>query len=229
MTRAEKYPAIAVFMAFLALLAASCATPAATPPRTLPGMNTVLVTPFVDMSALHGPGQTVRSPVTGGVFTTGPVAEGVSDELFRTLIAQVAALGYTVSASDDAEGARSLAVASKKSMSERDLALEMGRKSGADGVIIGCVYRLEERVGANYSAEKAASAAFDAALIRMADGAVLWSARFDEAQKPLSDNLLDMSSFLKRRGTWVTVSDFARDALTKKLEGFPRPIGPAKQ
>lgn len=227
MTQAGKSAAMAAFMAFLALLAASCATTPATP-RTLPGMNTILVTPFADMSSLHGPGQTVRSPVTGGVFTTGPVEEGVSAELTRVLIAQVAALGYTVSASEDAEGARSLAVASKKSVSERDLALEMGRKTGADGVITGCVYRLEERVGANYSAEKAASAAFDAALIRVADGSVLWSARFDEAQKPLSENLLDMSSFLKRRGTWVTVSDFAKDALTKKLEGFPRPLGPAK-
>lgn len=217
-------PATALLAFCLALSCASCAAGRTEPARSIPGIKTILIAPFTDISALHGPGQTVRSPLTGGVFTTGGIAEGVSAELTRTLISQVSAAGYTVSAFEDAEGARSLALASQKGVAERELALETGRKTGVDAVLAGCVYRLEERVGANYSAEKTASAAFDLILLRVADGATLWSARFDETQKPLSDNLLEVSSFLKHKGTWVTVSKFATDALMEKLAGFPRPL-----
>lgn len=224
MTKAAKIAVRAALAVCIALAAASCAAEKIEPARSIPGINTILVTPFTDISALHGQGQTVRSPITGGIFTTGEVAEGVAVELTSTLTAQVSAMGYTVGTFEDAEGARSLALASQKGLSERDLALEIGRKSGFDAVLAGCVYRLEERVGANYSAEKPASAAFDVALFRVADGAMLWSARFDEAQKPLSENLLEVSSFVRNRGTWVTVSKFATDALTEKLTGFPRPL-----
>ena len=208
---------------FFAALLSSCATSGRAPARPVSGLGTLLVVPFTDMSALSGPGVTVRSPISGSVFTTGGVAEGGAEALTRTLTASVSALGYTLASYEDAIGARSLALDAKKGLSDKDLALETARKMGVDGVVTGFVYRYEERVGTTYAAEKPASAAFDVFLLRASDGAVIWSARFDEAQKPLSDNLLDVSAFVKRHASWITVEEFAREGLTAKLAGFPVP------
>ncbi len=72
---------------------------------------------------------------------------------------------------------------------------DRGRRHGADGVLVGFVYRYKERVGKAYGVESPASVAFDIHLIRVADGRTIWSAHFDETQQSLGDNLFKLGSF----------------------------------
>jgi len=85
------------------------------------------------------------------------------------------------------------------------IAAQIGRELNLYAVVIGGVYRFEQRKGSALGVESPASAAFDAHLVRVADKKVLWSGRFDETQHSLSENVLKVTTFLKGGAQWVTV------------------------
>ena len=78
-------------------------------------------------------------------------------------------------------------------IAEAAFVAEAGRKLGADAVMVGHIYRFVDRVGGKYAAESPASVAFDLHIVRTADARVLWTGVFDETQKPLTDNLFNIS------------------------------------
>jgi hypothetical protein len=47
-------------------------------------------------------------------------------------------------------------------------------------------------------------------------------AKFDKTQISLSENLLDIQTFLKARGRWVTAGELAEMGLTELIESFPK-------
>lgn len=101
------------------------------------------------------------------------------------------------------------------------MAAQIGRELGLDAVVIGGVYRYEQRQGSALGVQSPASAAFDAHLIRVADKKVLWSGRFDETQHSLSENLLKIGSFVKGGAQWVTVERWSEIGVESMLRTFP--------
>ena len=101
------------------------------------------------------------------------------------------------------------------------LAVQIGRELGVYAVVIGGVYRFEQRQGSALGVESPASAAFDAHLVTVADRKVSWSGRFDETQHSLSENALKISSFLKGGAQWVTVERWAEIGVDSILRTFP--------
>lgn len=101
------------------------------------------------------------------------------------------------------------------------IAAQIGRDLDVYGVVIGGVYRFEQRQGSALGVESPASAAFDAHLVRVADKKVFWSGRFDETQHSLSENALKISSFLKGGAQWVTVERWAEIGVESILRTFP--------
>lgn len=101
------------------------------------------------------------------------------------------------------------------------VAVQIGREFGVDAVVIGGVYRFEQRQGSALGVESPASAAFDAHLVTVADEKVIWSGRFDETQHSLSENVLKISSFLKGGAQWVTVERWAAIGVESILRTFP--------
>ncbi len=87
--------------------------------------------------------------------------------------------------------------------------------------MIGYVYRWREREGTDYSVNRPASTAFDLYLIRSHDRAVLWKGRFDKTQRSLSENILDMETFIKGKGRWMTVDRLAKLGLSNLMSKFP--------
>ncbi len=89
-------------------------------------------------------------------------------------------------------------------------------------MLIGHLYRYREREGTDFAINRPASVAFDLYLIRPDDGAVLWKGRFDKTQKSLSENLLDIDTFLRGQGRWMTAERLAElgleDVLGKLLQ-----------
>ncbi len=101
------------------------------------------------------------------------------------------------------------------------VAAQIGRELGLDAVVIGGVYRYEQRQGSALGVQSPASSAFDAHLIQVADKKVLWSGRFDETQRSLMENLLTVGSFVKGGAQWVTVERWSEIGVDSLLRTFP--------
>lgn len=101
------------------------------------------------------------------------------------------------------------------------VAAQIGRELGVYAVVIGGVYRFEQRQGSALGVESPASAAFDAHLVTVVDKKVSWSGRFDETQHSLSENVLKISSFLRGGARWVTVERWAEIGVENILRTFP--------
>jgi hypothetical protein len=101
------------------------------------------------------------------------------------------------------------------------MAAQIGRELGLEAVVIGGIYRYEQRQGSALGVQSPASAAFDAHLIQVADKKVLWSGRFDETQHSLSENLLKIGSFVKGGAQWVTVERWSEIGVESMLRTFP--------
>jgi hypothetical protein len=87
-----------------------------------------------------------------------------------------------------------------------------GRIAGefqADAVLTGYLFRWRDREGMDYAAGRSASIAFDLCLVDPKDGTILWQGRFDKTQRALSENLLDVRTFYKGKGRWMTAEELA--------------------
>ncbi|MBI9075992.1 MAG: hypothetical protein JEZ02_11315 [Desulfatibacillum sp.] len=212
-------------LSMLVLLWAGCASSPPPPSVSSEGIRTVLVLPFVDMAGLYGLDEGVRSPISGQAFVTGPVAEDSCDFMTQKMMVFLGEQTTFVPVPfEDAQGALAEVMNSRNTgILSRDMVCEVGRKLGVDGVIAGHVYRFRDRVGKSFSVDSPASVAFDVHLLKVSEKNIIWSGRYDETQKALSDNLLDFNKFVKRGGAWVTAQKLATAGLDKALETFPKP------
>jgi hypothetical protein len=185
--------------------------------------DTILVLPFKDASMTAGESRNTRCPVCGRAFIIGEVTDEAANFLTDQLVSrlkrntnyQIVYTGFATASLMALYSANETTGAAKKALADR------GRRHGADGVLVGFVYRYKERVGKGYGAESPASVAFDMHLIRVADERTIWSAHFDETQQSLGDNLFKLGSFISRGGRWVTAEEMAKSGLEKILEKFP--------
>jgi hypothetical protein len=102
-------------------------------------------------------------------------------------------------------------------------ALQIGKELEASFVMVGFVFRFDERVGSAAGVEKPASVGFDLHLLRLRDGKVVWAGKFDETQQPLSEDMRKIGSFLRRGGVWVTAQELASDGMSEMLKKLPDP------
>jgi hypothetical protein len=93
---------------------------------------------------------------------------------------------------------------------------DVGKELGAEGIVIGYVYRFRERKGEPLAAEKPASVAFEIHMIRVEDGVLVWREAFDRTQTSLMEDLLHVSSW-----KWVTAEELAAGGLEQALKTFP--------
>lgn len=212
----------AASLAVAALLLISCQTPRqpdAAPRDWQP--QRIAVLPF-QAGVTDAGGGAVRSPLTGAAFMAGPVQEGAAlflDEALDRRLPDVSSLEMI-----PVEVGGPVFDRLRRgdlSLSLRQAAMQAGQKVGADGVLIGCVFRFSERVGETFAAERPASAAFDLALIRVSDGAVMWKNSFDEAQRAFSEDVIEASQYMSRGVRWFSVREWGDYGLEQLLKRFP--------
>lgn len=97
----------------------------------------------------------------------------------------------------------------------------VGTRLGANAVFAGSVWTYKERVGNAFSIQSPASVAFGLYLLDVKSGALLWSARYEETQKSLLENLLNVGLFMERGGKWVTVDKLAAYGVKHLFRKFP--------
>ncbi|MGQ9508230.1 MAG: hypothetical protein ACUVTN_02395 [Thermodesulfobacteriota bacterium] len=99
--------------------------------------------------------------------------------------------------------------------------IQIGRELGGDFLLLGFLFRFEQRVGSPWGAERPASVAFDLHLFRLRDEREVWRGRMDETQRPLSENLFKLGSFLRRRARWLTAEELSNVGMDEVLARLP--------
>lgn len=200
----------------------SIEAPAAQPAEPF-RFSRILVMPFQDMSRIYGENVTVQCRICGNAFTTGRV-EGDAEKVLteRMVLLLQNRFPFELIEKEQAEGVQSEILSTEKTeLSEPALLAKMGSGMEADAVLSGKIYRYLLRDGTSYAVNSAASVAFEVDLIRVPDGKVVWSGKFDETQRSLFENLFQWNDFMKRKGKWVTAEELAMEGLQKIFETLP--------
>ena len=195
------------------------------PPPPLPqNLGEVVVVGFRSAFEKGTSPDVIRSPISGNAFTAQPVPADkirlMTDRLFQRLSDSGR---YTLVSPDQARGVYASLVSSPSMLSEIDILERIGKAFSANAVLAGYLYRWKEREGHDYAVRSSASVAFDLYLIRPDDGALLWKGHFDVTQKSLSENLLEMDTFLHGGGKWMTAGQLAEMGLDRLLGDLSAP------
>ena len=222
-----------LFILGLVAVTAACAgVPAAGTAPNLSEIHTVAMMPVQNMAAIYGIGRNVRNPLSGSVYITGTVTPDAAQFFETAVFSKFSALErFRLLAPERSLGILSTLTSRDASpIVDRTLWIESARALKADGVLVCFLYRFIERIGSRYAAERPASVAFDIYLLRVPDGRILWAGRFDETQRALSENLLEINKFVKRKG-WISAADMTAAGLDDLLGAIapPRPAAGAAQ
>jgi hypothetical protein len=167
---------------------------------------------------------TVRDPLSGTVFMAEPVLSSVAREMTGELFARLK------ERSDRVVLPPGQALGAYSNLASRDINLsllpnrmlqEIGKSLGAEYVLSGYIYRWTERQGTGYAVNRAASVAFSLHLLRVADARIVWNGNFDKTQRSLSENLLDLKTFLGGGGRWMSARELGFLGLKQLLVKMP--------
>jgi len=164
----------------------------------------------------------VVCPLCKGVSRSGPIVAGADHTVTQLLYEKMQALGtwevlpfdvvkdpfFRMGLKPFEEGPLSSAVL-------------LGKELGTDFVFLGYLFRFEERVGSSMGVDRPASVGFHIHLLRVKDGKNVWTGKFDETQRPLSENILKIGSFLRRKASWLTAGELASVGMGETLKSLP--------
>lgn len=182
----------------------------------------VVVFGFHSLPSSVPEGETVTSPLTGSVFIGGSVPEGIHRELTDRVYEGLSKeSSVNLVPPDEARQTLGTPKGAWHEPEERELLQKIGELLASDAVLAGHIYRWRERLGTDYAVSRPASVAFELALLRVADGSIIWKGKFDKTQASLTENILDLSTFLKGKGRWMTVDELASVGLSDLLGRMP--------
>ena len=170
------------------------------------------------------PGRGVICPICKRVYSRGEILPGSKNTLTRLLQQKMEAIEtFKVLPIEKMEEA--LSHWDKKQFEEKLIpsSLQLGKELNVDFIIVGFLFRFEERIGSPIGVEKPASAGFDIHLFRLRDGMKVWEGRVDETQRPLSENLFKIGSFFRRKASWLTAEELASVGMDEMLKRLPGP------
>ena len=166
----------------------------------------------------------IRNPVSGALYPAEPVSPGVASGMTEHLFHEL----LTLEKYDLVPPGQAKHVLSERMASEAGARLkwleslqEIGIEFNADAVLVGYIYRWDEREGSDFAAERPASVAFDLYLIRPEDGRIIWKGKFDKKQKALSENVFDIRTFFRGGGRWLTAEKLALIGLQDLVGAMP--------
>ena len=84
------------------------------------------------------------------------------------------------------------------------------RDFGATSVVLGEVYRWRKRSGEALGTDRPASVGYQMSLHQAPGGRRLWNSRFDETQRPLSDDVRNLGRYPGGGSRWLTAAELAR-------------------
>jgi hypothetical protein len=210
------------------VLAEEAARPLCPVPEAAKGAprQTLAVMPL-ELPREVGPGP-IHCPICGMSLATGEIVPGAEGRLTEAIYQWLGTNRcFDLLAPGMAEGAYQRLLQQTMTGQAAAYLRGVGQELSAEFVLGGILYRYRERVGTTYSISRAASVGFDLHVVRTSDGAIVWSRRFDDTQRTLTENILNIFQFFRRGARWLTVDEFAAQAVAETLKGFPDKL-PAK-
>ena len=170
----------------------------------------------------EGPSRGEVCPLCRGLHQSGSILPGAQNTMTRLLYEKMEALGaFTIFPLERVEGVLSRSDPKQFFEKPGSAAVLLGRELDADFVLVGYLFRFEQRVGSSVGVDRPASVGFDLHLVRVRDGKIAWTGKFDETQRPLSDNLLKIGTFFRRGAKWLTAEELASAGMGETLTALP--------
>jgi hypothetical protein len=101
------------------------------------------------------------------------------------------------------------------------LTMRVGQAIGVNHMLLGTVWRYRDKTGSGSASNHPASVAFDLYLVEVRTGETLWMGNFDETQKALSENILDLNVFLRRGSKWLSANELGRYGVQEIVKQMP--------
>ncbi|MCL1985748.1 MAG: hypothetical protein FWG59_04795 [Betaproteobacteria bacterium] len=98
--------------------------------------------------------------------------------------------------------------------------LEIGRKADVDLLFVPQIINWQERDGGEAGVATSASIKVEFYLIDVARARLLKRSVFEEQQIGLTDNLLTLDKFFKRKGRWINATELTREGISKAIKDF---------
>jgi hypothetical protein len=184
---------------------------------------TLAILPFL-IERMDDPSRGVVCPVCQGVYKRGNTLYGSQRTLNQLLQQKMDALGtFEILPLERVEDAFSKTNKGPFELRPLRSAIQFGKELNVDFIVVGYLFRFEERIGSRIGAEKPASVGFDVHLLRVRDGKRVWDGKFDETQQALSENLLKLGSFVRRKASWLTAEELSSVGMDEMLKRLPSP------
>ena len=180
------------------------------------------ILPFVVEQSNDPARGTILCPICKRVFQSGSVVPGSDNYLTRVLHQKMEALEeFRIVSLQKMEEV--FPSSGRRRFEEKPIAtaVQIGKELDAGFILVGFLFRFEERVGSSIGVEKPASVGFDLHLFRIRDGAEVWKGGIDETQRPLSENLFQLGSFLRRKASWLTAEELSSVGMEELLKRLP--------
>jgi hypothetical protein len=103
------------------------------------------------------------------------------------------------------------------SSNELERLKKIGAAVYADAMISGRILRYRERVGGEMGVKSPASVSFIVDLVDVRRGDVVWSARYDETQQSLSENILNLGEIGQRGIRWLTAEQLMNQGVRRAV------------
>jgi hypothetical protein len=167
--------------------------------KTTDAMRLIAVVPFQ-----------ARVPTGRTIGTSQPVSLDSAALVSSYFADALVARGISVIPPSDLEGAFTNQGDVVPHLNPRVTAEKAMQDFGATAVLIGTVNRWLEREGGAAGARKPASIAFEVSLHEAPSGRRVWSGRFDETQKSITESLFRARQYPGGGTRWLTAEEFAR-------------------
>jgi hypothetical protein len=168
--------------------------------------------------AVLPPPVSVAAPVPSVPFSTAPTPRTSEKEAAESLAhfvhASMVALPdwQVVSESEVREALLNVPPGSEEVRLKR-----VGEMVYADAVMMSRLQRFRERVGDEWGAKSPASVAFILDLVDVRRGDIVWTARFDETQKSLSESIFSLGDIGARGVRWLSADQLAQEGVKKAI------------
>jgi TolB-like protein len=98
---------------------------------------------------------------------------------------------------------------------------QLARTLGAEAVLRGVVTLYVERDGSHLSISHPAAVGLELWLVSGRDGQLLWSGRYHEIQRSLSEEVRTFSLYWKRGARWLTAEELSNYAVSELVRTLP--------
>lgn len=181
------------------------------------------ILPFF-VERVEDPGRGAVCPVCKGVYRRGEIVPGSQNTLTRLLYEKMESSRiFHILSLKKVEDVPSCQ--DRRLFEERPVpsVIRAGKELKADFIFVGYLFRFEERIGSSLGVERPASVSFDLHLFRLRDERMVWEGKFDETQRPLSEDLFRIGSFFRRKASWLTAEELASVGMDEILKRMPVP------